>query len=189
MESPSLPMLAASRFLSPPPLPRHSRRSLPCVRAGPDILEAPEALKPLRPSPRRSAVAEVQVSPDLVAALNRFKDVLQTQDCNIILRHCGNTRRWDDLSKVFKWMQEHEMTNTASYSSYFKYLGLGRNPSRALQVYGAVQDRSMKVHVSVCNSILGCLVKNGRLDSSFKLYDEMIREVAIRLHEVQAGLH
>lgn len=30
----------------------------------------------------------------------RFEDVLQIQDCNIILRHCGDARRWDDLSKV-----------------------------------------------------------------------------------------
>lgn len=102
--------------------------------------------------------------------------MLQTQDCNIILRHCGDTRRWDDLSKVFEWMQEREMTNAASYSSYFKYLGLSRDPARALQVYGAIQDCTMRVHVSVCNSVLGCLVKNGRFDSSFKLYDEMIRE-------------
>ena len=34
------------------------------------------------------------------ALVCRFEDVLQTQDCNIILRHCGDTRRWDDLSKV-----------------------------------------------------------------------------------------
>jgi len=78
--------------------------------------------------------------------------------------------------QVFEWMQEREMTNVASYSSYFKYLGLSRDPARALQVYGAIQDRLMRVHVSVCNSVLGCLVKNGRFDSSFKLYDEMIRE-------------
>jgi pentatricopeptide repeat protein len=78
--------------------------------------------------------------------------------------------------QVFEWMQEREMTNAASYSSYFKYLGLSRDPARALQVYGAIKDQTMKVHVSVCNSVLGCLVKNGRLDSSFKLYDEMIRE-------------
>jgi hypothetical protein len=32
--------------------------------------------------------------------VHRFEDVLQTQDCNIILRHCGGTKRWDDLSKV-----------------------------------------------------------------------------------------
>ncbi|KAG8044992.1 hypothetical protein GUJ93_ZPchr0008g13495 [Zizania palustris] len=73
-------------------------------------------------------------------------------------------------------MQEHDMINIASYSSYFKYLGLSRNPARALQVYGAIQEHSTRVHVSVCNSVLGCLVKNGRFDSSFKLYDEMIRE-------------
>ncbi|KAL6608134.1 hypothetical protein ACP70R_041197 [Stipagrostis hirtigluma subsp. patula] len=179
MEASSLPMLAAGRFLSPPPMlpaPSCPRRTLPCVRAGPQTLEAPEAPKPPRPSPRRSAVAEVKASPDPVAALTRFEDVLQTQDCNIILRHCGDTGCWDNLSKVFEWMQEHGMTNAASYSSYFKYLGLSCNPARALQVYGAIQDRSMRVHVSVCNSVLGCLVKNARIDSSFKLYDEMIRE-------------
>ena len=78
------------------------------------------------------------------------------------------------MFQVFEWMQEREMTNAASYSSYFKYLGLSRDPARALQVYGSIKDQTMKVHVSVCNSVLGCLVKNGRLDSSFKLYDEMI---------------
>ncbi|KAK8452946.1 hypothetical protein SEVIR_5G203500v4 [Setaria viridis] len=181
MEASSLPMLTASRFLPPPPpppllTPTCPRQAVPFVRAAARTLEAPEAPKPQRPSPRRSAVAEVKASSDPVAALNRFEDVLQTQDCNIILRHCGDTRRWDDLSKVFEWMQEREMTNAASYSSYFKYLGLSRDPARALQVYGAIQDCTMRVHVSVCNSVLGCLVKNGRFDSSFKLYDEMIRE-------------
>ncbi|KAK3161032.1 hypothetical protein QOZ80_1BG0070760 [Eleusine coracana subsp. coracana] len=179
MEVSSVPMLAASRFLpAPPPLapPSCSRRNLPCVRAVPQTVEAPEAPNPPRSSPRRSAVAEVKASANPVAALTRFEDVLQTQDCNIILRHCGDARRWDDLSKVFEWMQEREMTNAASYSSYFKYLGLSRNPARVLQVYGAIQDRSLRVHVSICNSVLGCLVKNRRFDSSFKLYDEMIRE-------------
>ncbi|KAF8696648.1 hypothetical protein HU200_036267 [Digitaria exilis] len=179
-----LPVLTASRFLSPPPPPPPSplltpawpRRTVHFVRAAAQTLEAPEAPKPPRPSRRRSAVAEVKASPDPVAALTRFEDALQTQDCNIILRHCGDTRRWEDLSKVFEWMQEREMTNAASYSSYFKYLGLSRDPAKALQVYGDIQDRPTRVQVSVCNSVLGCLVKNGRFDSSFKLYDEMIRE-------------
>uniref|UniRef100_A0A0E0FN72 Pentacotripeptide-repeat region of PRORP domain-containing protein n=1 Tax=Oryza nivara TaxID=4536 RepID=A0A0E0FN72_ORYNI len=181
----SLP-LPASRFLSPPPHPTPaaaaaaaccSRRNISCARAAPRALEAPQASRPPpRPSPRRSAVAEVKAAPDPVAALTRFEDVLQTQDCNIILRHYGETRRWDELSKVFGWMQEHDMLNIASYSSYFKYLGLSRNPARALQVYGAIRENPTRIHVSVCNSVLGCLVKNGRFDSSFKLYDEMIRE-------------
>lgn len=179
MEAASLP-LAASGFLSRAPLAAAaaccSRSNLSCVRAALQALEAHEASKPPRPSPRRNAVAEVKAAPDPVAALTRFEDVLQTQDCNIILRHYGDTRSWDELSKVFGWMQEHLMLNFASYSSYFKYLGLSRNPARALQVYGAIQDQSTRVHVSVCNSVLGCLVKNGRFDSSFKLYDEMIRE-------------
>ncbi|KAF8671037.1 hypothetical protein HU200_050316 [Digitaria exilis] len=181
MEASSLPVLTASRFLSPPPpspllTPGWPRRTVHFVRAAAQTLEAPEAPKPPRPSRRRNAVAEVKASPDPVAALIRFEDVLQTQDCNIILRHCGDTGRWEDLSKVFEWMQEREMTNAASYSSYFKYLGLSRDPAKALQVYGAIQDRPTRVQVSVCNSVLGCLVKNGRFDSSFKLYDEMIRE-------------
>jgi hypothetical protein len=77
MESPSVPMLAASRFLSPPPLlptPSCSRWNLSCVRAVPQTVEAPEAhkLKPPRPSPRRSAVAEVNASDDPVATLTRY---------------------------------------------------------------------------------------------------------------------
>jgi pentatricopeptide repeat protein len=72
-------------------------------------------------------------------------------------------------------MQKHDMLNIASYSCYFKYLGLSRNAAKVLQVYSAIQDKSTRVHVSVCNSVLGCLVKNGRSDSTFKLYDEMIR--------------
>uniref|UniRef100_A0ACD5TQ13 Uncharacterized protein n=1 Tax=Avena sativa TaxID=4498 RepID=A0ACD5TQ13_AVESA len=177
MEAPSLP-LAASRFLSPPvTAPSCTRpRSLPSIRAAPKALKKREAPQTLRTSPRRSAVAEVKAATDPVAALTRLEGVLQTQDCNIILRHYGEIRRWDVLSKIFGWMQEHDMLNIASYSSYFKYLGLSRNAAKVLQVYGAIQDNSIRVHVSICNSVLGCLVKNGRSDSTFKLYDEMIRE-------------
>jgi hypothetical protein len=76
MEASSLPMLTASRFLSPPPppllTPTCSRQVVPFVRAAAQTLEAPEAPKPPRPSPRRSAVAEVKASSDPVAALNRY---------------------------------------------------------------------------------------------------------------------
>ncbi|VAH76906.1 unnamed protein product [Triticum turgidum subsp. durum] len=176
MEAASLP-LATSRFLSPPAAAASCSRtrSIPFVRAANQALEARKVPKAQRPSPRRNAVAEVKAAPDPVAALTRLEDVLQPQDCNIILRHYGEIRRWDVLSKVFGWMQEHDMLNIASYSSYFKYLGLSRNAAKALQVYGSIQDQSTRVNVSVCNSLLGCLVKNGRSDSTFKLYDEMIR--------------
>ncbi|KAM3330588.1 hypothetical protein ACQJBY_027036 [Aegilops geniculata] len=176
MEAASLP-LATSRFLSPPAAAASCSRtrSLPFVRAANQALEARKVPKAQRPSPRRNAVAEVKAAPDPVAALTRLEDVLQTQDCNIILRHYGEIRRWDVLSKVFGWMQQHDMLNIASYSSYFKYLGLSRNAAKALQVFGSIQDQSARVNVSVCNSLLGCLVKNGRSDITFKLYDEMIR--------------
>ena len=66
-----LPLLAASSFLHPPHLlaPTCPRR---VVRATAQTLEAPETPKAPRPSPRRSAVAEVKASPDPVAALNRY---------------------------------------------------------------------------------------------------------------------
>jgi len=74
MEASPLPMLAASRFLSVPPLlaPTCPRVTAPFVRAATQTLEAPEAAKPPRPSPRRSAVAEVKGAPDPIAALNRY---------------------------------------------------------------------------------------------------------------------
>ena len=69
-----LPLLAASNFLHPPHLlaPTCPRRVVPFVRATAQTLEAPETPKAPRPSPRRSAVAEVKASPDPVAALNRY---------------------------------------------------------------------------------------------------------------------
>jgi hypothetical protein len=72
--SSSLPMLAASSFLPPPQLlaPTCPRRAIPFVRVTAQTLEVPEAPKAPRPSPRRSAVAEVKASPDPVAALNRY---------------------------------------------------------------------------------------------------------------------
>ena len=69
-----LPLLAASSFLHPPHLlaPTCPRRVVPFVRATAQTLEAPETPKAPRPSPRRSAVAEVKACPDPVAALNRY---------------------------------------------------------------------------------------------------------------------
>lgn len=52
-------------------------------------------------------------------------------------------------------------------------MGISQNPMKALQVYDNIRDKSMKINVSVCNSILGCLVRNGRFESSIKLFDKM----------------
>lgn len=52
-------------------------------------------------------------------------------------------------------------------------MGLSRNPNKALEIYYGIPDKSMKVNVSVCNSILGCVMANGRFDSSLKLFELM----------------
>lgn len=52
-------------------------------------------------------------------------------------------------------------------------MGLSHNPNKALEIYYGIPDKSMKVNVSVCNSILGCMVANGRFDSSLKLFELM----------------
>ena len=70
-------------------------------------------------------------------------------------------------------MQKNDEINFASYSCFIKYMGLSRNPLKAFQVYDSIPDNSMKVNVSVCNSILGCMVRNGRFQSSIKLFDQM----------------
>jgi pentatricopeptide repeat protein len=70
-------------------------------------------------------------------------------------------------------MQEHEEFNFVSYSTYFKHMGLSRNPVKALKTYDSIKDVEIKRHVSVCNSVLGCLVKNGRAENALKLFDQM----------------
>jgi pentatricopeptide repeat protein len=70
-------------------------------------------------------------------------------------------------------MQEHEKLNVASYRIYLKYMGLSRNPVKAITAYNSIQDVDIRLHVSVCNSVLGCLARNGRMESALKLFDQM----------------
>ncbi|PON65475.1 hypothetical protein PanWU01x14_116380 [Parasponia andersonii] len=49
---------------------------------------------------RKSAILEVQLSPDLDSALSSYGDVLKVQDLNAIIRHFGKRRRWRKLSQV-----------------------------------------------------------------------------------------
>lgn len=118
-------------------------------------------------------MAQIKASTDLDSALSSADGILQVQDLNFIIRYFGESRRWHEVSQVFNWMQNNEMVNFASYSSFIKYMGTSHNPMKALQVYDNIPDKSMKVNVSICNSILGCLVRNGRFDSSMKLFDQM----------------
>ncbi|XP_058073884.1 pentatricopeptide repeat-containing protein At1g10910, chloroplastic isoform X2 [Magnolia sinica] len=127
-------------------------------------------------SARRSAVSEVKKSTDLGSALSRFEGTLQVQDLNIILWYFGDLKRWKDVSQLFDWMQKHGKINVASYSSFIKSMGMARDPVKALQVYNSIQDELTRNHVSVCNSVLGCLVKNGKFDSSIRLFEQMKKD-------------
>ncbi|KAL5973636.1 hypothetical protein ACLOJK_030290 [Asimina triloba] len=139
-------------------------------------------------SPRRAAVSDLKNSAHLDAAaldsINivttpaayRFEETLQVQDLNIILRHFGDMKRWKDVSQLFDWMQKHGKTNVASYSSFIKSMGQAQNPVKALQIYNSIQDELMRYDVAVCNSVIGCLVRNGKFDSSIQLFEKMKRD-------------
>ncbi|XP_020596241.1 pentatricopeptide repeat-containing protein At1g10910, chloroplastic isoform X2 [Phalaenopsis equestris] len=124
-------------------------------------------------SVRRAAIAEVKESADLEASLSRVKGILRVHDLNIILRYFGESRWWREVNQLFDWMQKNEMLNFASYSSFIKYMRISRNPIKALQVYDSIADKSTKINLSICNSILGCMSQNGRFKSSLKLFSKM----------------
>lgn len=77
------------------------------------------------------------------------------------------------LLQLFEWMQQTGKTNVSSYSSYIKFMGRGLNPLKALEVYNNIQEVSIKNNIFICNSILNCLVRNGKFDTSVKLFHQM----------------
>ncbi|KAI9397242.1 hypothetical protein POPTR_003G019000v4 [Populus trichocarpa] len=122
---------------------------------------------------RKNAILQVQQSPHLDSALQRFGGVLKVQDLNVILRNFGQQSRWQDLSQLFDWMQQHSKISASSYSSYIKFTGTSLNPAKALEMYNSISDESTKNNVFICNSVLRCLVRNGKFDSSMKLFRKM----------------
>ncbi|AAB65486.1 membrane-associated salt-inducible protein isolog; 88078-84012 [Arabidopsis thaliana] len=124
---------------------------------------------------RKSAISEVQRSSDFLSSLQRLATVLKVQDLNVILRDFGISGRWQDLIQLFEWMQQHGKISVSTYSSCIKFVG-AKNVSKALEIYQSIPDESTKINVYICNSILSCLVKNGKLDSCIKLFDQMKRD-------------
>ncbi|KAJ4797174.1 Pentatricopeptide repeat superfamily protein [Rhynchospora pubera] len=122
---------------------------------------------------RRDPIDGIKTASDLESALQRAEGILQVEDYNIVLRYFCESKKWSHLSQLFEWMQAHNEFNVGSYSTYFKYMGLSRNPVKALKAYDNIKDAEIKLHPSVCNSILGCLVRNGRTESALKLFDQM----------------
>lgn len=73
-------------------------------------------------------------------------------------------------------MQQNEKTNIASYSSCIKFMGKSLDPIKALEIYNSIKDEFIRNNVSVCNSVLGSLVKNGKFESSLSMFHQMKRE-------------
>lgn len=122
---------------------------------------------------RKAAIVDLQECSDLESALARYGKILKVQDLNVVLRHFGKLKRWKELSQLFDWMQQNEKTNVASYSGYIKFMGSSINPIKGLEIYNSIKDGDLRNNVSVCNSILSCLVKNGKFQSSLKLFNQM----------------
>ncbi|KAG5223050.1 pentatricopeptide repeat-containing protein [Salix suchowensis] len=122
---------------------------------------------------RKDAILQVQQSPHLDSALQRLGGVLKVQDLNVILRNFGQQSRWQDLFQLFDWMQQHNKISASSYSSYIKFMGTSLNPAKALEIYNNIPDELTKTNVFICNSVLRCLVRNGKFDSSMQLFRKM----------------
>lgn len=52
-------------------------------------------------------------------------------------------------------------------------MGRNLNPTKALELYNGLQHKSMGNNVSICNSVLACLIRNGKFESSLKLFNQM----------------
>lgn len=52
-------------------------------------------------------------------------------------------------------------------------MGKSLSPVKALEIYNSIKDESTRNHVSVCNSVLSCLVRNGKFESSITLFRQM----------------
>ncbi|VVA90902.1 unnamed protein product [Arabis nemorensis] len=177
----------SSSSSSPLSIPSASLKIITAVTAtaatSSTVVESPETVaeasrsKPHSKSylTRKSAISEVERSPDLLSSLQRLARVLKVQDLNVILRDFGISGRLQDLIQLFDWMQQHGKISVSTYSSCIKFVG-AKNVSKALEIYQSIPDESTKINVYICNSILSCLVKNGKLDSSIKLFDQMKRD-------------
>ncbi|CAN8311955.1 unnamed protein product [Cochlearia groenlandica] len=162
----------------------HSAASATTTTASTSAAESPRNVAEKAPRSRRhsesyltrkSAISEVERSRDLLSSLHRLSRVLKVQDLNVILRDFGIAGRWQDLIQLFDWMQQHGKISVSTYSSCIKFVG-AKSVSKALEIYKNIPDESTKINVFICNSILSCLAKNGKLDSCVKLFDQMKRD-------------
>ncbi|KAK8626832.1 hypothetical protein V6N13_134462 [Hibiscus sabdariffa] len=156
-----------------PPTPRATFTNL--TSPAPTPLKEPNPTRPHSKSylQRQSALLQVQQSPDLSSSLEEFGGILKPQDLNVVIRHFGKLGNWHHLSQLFDWMQQHGKTNDSSYCTYMKVMGKRLHPVKALEIYNSIPDKPTKVNVFICNSLLSCLVRNGKFESGIKLFDKM----------------
>ncbi|XP_057978116.1 pentatricopeptide repeat-containing protein At1g10910, chloroplastic [Malania oleifera] len=156
-----------------------------------NVSTASHNFHPISYARRQAIVIEIQQSSDLDSALSRSGRMLKVQDLNALLRHYGKLDRWQDLSQLFEWMERHGKISIASYSSYIKLMGKSINPAKALEIYNSIEDKSIRNNVIVCNSVLGCLIKNNKFESGIKLFNQMkrsgIRPDAVTYSTLLAG--
>ncbi|KAL4609811.1 hypothetical protein ACB092_08G007600 [Castanea dentata] len=70
-------------------------------------------------------------------------------------------------------MQQNGKINASSYSSYMKFMRKNLNPVKAMEIYNGIKDESAKNIVFISNSVLSCLVRNGKFDCSIKMLHQM----------------
>lgn len=122
---------------------------------------------------RRAAITSIQMTENLSDTLERVGEKLQTQDLNLVLRYFGRMQKWQEVSQLFDWMKQHGKVSAASYTSFITLMGKGRQTRVALELYYNLEDEDIKSNVFVCNSMLKCLISNGRVETAFKLFEQM----------------
>lgn len=75
--------------------------------------------------------------------------------------------------QLFLWMQENKKLDVYSYSHYIKFMANKLDASTMLKLYNDIQVESAKDNVYVCNSVLSCLIKKGKFDTTMKLFRQM----------------
>lgn len=75
--------------------------------------------------------------------------------------------------QLFFWMQEKKKLDVYSYSHYIRFMANKLDAATVLKLYNSIQDESVKDNVYVCNSVLRCLIKKGKMDTAIKLFQQM----------------
>ncbi|KZV30370.1 pentatricopeptide repeat-containing protein chloroplastic [Dorcoceras hygrometricum] len=138
---------------------------------------------------RKSAILEVLESSDFEPALSRLGVVLKAQDLNVVLRRFGELKRWKDLSQLFDWMQQHGKINSASYSSYIKFIGMDSNSMKAIEIYSNIKDETMRSNVSCTGLAPDIVTYSTLLVGCSKVKDGYLKAMELIQEIKSQGLH